>query len=213
MSKETRLARRRPNDGFTLIEAMVAMAFLAVGLLGTFMGLVHAATVAREGQLRQYKMELIDASLNRLLLADKTQLPGMVGGLKSIPDAMRPKELDIGVAPWSIDPSATDASKYGDGNYKLPRDLGVGAVFNIAANGKIYPVEGTFPDCSSVPVGAYCREVLLHNRLPQPASPSNTPIQGRLDVAGARSFTLWIRVSRKGEALDMAVVERKVLVL
>jgi hypothetical protein len=54
--------------------------------------------------------------------------------------------------------------------------------------------------------------VLLHNRLALPGSAQNSPVQGNLDAANARSSTLWIRVSRKGESPSLAVVERKVLV-
>ncbi len=215
MGGQIRIRSSVTSRGFTLIEAMIAMSFLAVGLLGTFMGLVHAANMAREGQLRQYKMELIDAKLNRLMLADKVAMQNMVGGLQTIPDAMTPPTVPIGTNPWMIDPSAPDLTTYGDGSQKLPGDLGVGAVFRVMPNGEIKPLAGPFPTCAdnSIPVGAYCREVLLHNRLPLPSSVPNTQIQNNMDLVGARSFTLWIRISRKGEDADLAVVERRVLVL
>jgi len=203
------------SRGFTLIEAMIAMAFLAVGLLGTFMGLVYAANMAREGQLRQYKMELIDAKLNRLMLTDKVALANMVGGLQTIPVTLMPPSVAIGAAPWVMDPSAPDLRTYTDGTQILPGDLSVGAVFDVKPDGEIRRNPGTFASCvdPAIPVGSYCREVLLHNRMPLPTSAPNTSIQGNLDGLGSKSFTLWIRVSRKGEDPDLAVVERKVLVL
>jgi prepilin-type N-terminal cleavage/methylation domain-containing protein len=80
---------RAKIGGFTMIEAMVAMTILAVGLLGNFMALVQASNLSREGQLRQYKTMLVDTKMQRLLLADKSQLPTMVGGLQTIPRAWR----------------------------------------------------------------------------------------------------------------------------
>src|SRR6266849_11038400 len=75
------------TGGFTMIEALVAMTVLAVGLLGNFMALVQASNLSREGQLRQYKTMLVDTKMQRLLLADKSRLPTMVGGLQTISDA------------------------------------------------------------------------------------------------------------------------------
>jgi type II secretory pathway pseudopilin PulG len=215
MTGQTPIRSSATSCGFTLIEAMIAMAFLAVGLLGTFMGIVHAANMAREGQLRQYRMELIDAKLNRLLLADKIALQNMVGGLQTIPNTLMPPTVAIGAAPWVMDPSAPDLSTYSDGSQKRPGDLGTGAVFRVMPDGEIKPLAGPFLSCTdpAIPVGSYCREVLLHNKLPLPSSAPNTPVQGKLDSAGVNSFTLWIRISRVGEAAGLAVVERKVLAL
>jgi prepilin-type N-terminal cleavage/methylation domain-containing protein len=200
--------------GFTLIEAIIAMTILAIALLGTFMGLVEAARVSREGQLRQYKTELIDAKLQRLLLADKTVLPNMVGGLQTVPASLLAPSLSIGAAPWVIDPSAPDPSSLAPGS-PMPGDLGIGSVFQVWPDGEIRPLAGPFASCvdPAIPVGAYCREVLLHNRLLLPGSAPNTQIQNNLDAVNARSSTLWIRVFRKGESANFAVVERKVLVL
>jgi len=199
---------RLANRGFTLIEAMIAMTVLAIGLLGTFMGLVHAATVAREGQLRQFKTALIDAKIQRLMLADKSQLPNMVGGVQTVPDGVLPPSLGIAVAPWVIDPSP------GDFSVSLPGDLGVGAVFRVLPDGEIRPVAGAFASCtdSTIPDGAYCRELLLQGSLPLPTT-VNAQVQNSINATGARSFTLWVRTFRKGESLSLAVVERKVIIL
>lgn len=201
------MPRRLPDRGFTLIEAMIAMTVLAIGLLGTFMGLVHAATVAREGQLRQFKSTLIDAKFQRLALADKSQLANMVGGVQTIAVTDLPPS-GIGAAPWVIDPSVPDPSP------NMPGDLGTGAVFRVLPDGEISPLTGPFTSCvdAAIPVGAYCRELLLHSKLPLSTS-NNLQVQGRLDTAGAQSFTLWIRISRKGESQGLAVLERKVIVL
>jgi type II secretory pathway pseudopilin PulG len=199
---------RSKIGGFTMIEAMVAMTVLAVGLLGNFMALVQASKLSREGQLRQYKTMLVDTKMQRLLLADKIRLPTMVGGLQTISDTLYPPSVAIGGAPWVIDPSTPDSAVPG------PGDLGKGAVFSLSPNGDVHPLTGTFTSCAdpAIPAGAYCREVLLHNRLPL-ATAGNATVQANLDAAGAQSSTLWIRISRKGDSFGFAVFERKVLVL
>ena len=206
---------RHPGQrGFTLIEAMIAMSILAIALLGTFIGLVEAARVAREGQLRQYKTELIDAKIQRLLLADKTLLPAMVGGLQTVPNTLVATTVAVGGAPWVIDPSAPDSTAI-PSTGPMPGDLGVGAVFRVLPDGEIRPIAGTFTSCAdaTIPAGAYCRELLLQNKLVLPASAPNTQLQALVDAVNARTTTLWIRISRKGEPGNFAVVERKVLVL
>jgi prepilin-type N-terminal cleavage/methylation domain-containing protein len=204
------MSKRMPSirRGFTLIEAMVSMAVLAIGLLGTFMGLVHAATVAREGQLRQFKSALVDAKIQQLLLSDKSQLPNLVGGVRTVATSLLAPSLVVGAAPWAIDPSA------GDFSVNMPGDLGSGSVFRVLPDGQIRPISGTFTSCTDVniPAGAYCRELLLQGSLPLPTT-ANAQVQNSLNATGARSFTLWVRVSRMGEASSLAVVERKVIVL
>jgi len=204
-----RLPVRAKAGGFTMIEAMIAMTLLAIGLLGTFVGLVQASNVAREGQLRQYKTMLVDTKMQRLLLADKSKLPNMVGGLQTISGTLYPPTAAIGSAPWVIDPSPADTSFPG------PGDLGRGAVFSLLPDGEVQPIAGSFSSCvdPTIPNGVYCREVLLHNRLPLPASAPNSQVQANLDAVGARSSTLWVRISKKGDSLGFAVFERKVLVL
>jgi type II secretory pathway pseudopilin PulG len=200
---------RARAGGFTLIDAMIAMTLLAIGLLGTFVGLIQASNVTREGQLRQYKTMLVDTKMQRLLLADKTVLPNMLGGLQTILPTVYPPALPIGSAPWIIDPSTPDTSLPG------PGDLGRGAVFTVLADGEVQPLTGTFSSCvdPTIPSGTYCREVLLHNQLPLPGSALNSQLQTNLNNAGARSSTLWIRISRRGDPLSYSAFERKVLVL
>jgi len=200
--------------GFTLIEAMIAMSILAIALLGTFIGLVEAARVAREGQLRQYKTELIDAKIQRLLLADKILLPTMVGGLQTVSNTVNARDIAIGTAPWIIDPSAPDSTAI-PSTGPMPGDLGVGAIFRVMPDGEIRPLAGTFTSCAdaTIPTGAYCRELLLQNKIVLPTSAQNTSIQAQVDAVNARTTTLWIRISRVGEPRNFAVVERKVLVL
>ena len=205
---------RRPRPGgFTLIEAIIAMGILAIALLGTLSGLIEATRIAREGQFRQYKTALIDAKVQRLLLADKSTLPNMVGGLQTVAPLFLAPSVAIGSAPWLIDPSPPDPSSIPPTG-PMPGDLGTGSVFRVLPNGEIRPIAGVFLSCAdpAIPVGAYCREVLLHNRLALSGSAPNTQVQNNLDAVNARSSTLWIRVSRKGEVSTLAVVERKSVV-
>lgn len=203
-----RRSTRAKIGGFTMIDSLIALSLLLIALLGNFMALVQASKIIREGQLRQYKTMLMDAKMQRLLLADKSSLPNMVGGLQTISDTLYPPNVAIGSAPWVIDPSAPDTSVPG------PGDLGRGAVFSLVADGEIQPITGTFSSCvdPTIPVGAYCREVLLHNRLPLATSASNSSLQNSLDGVGAQSSTLWVRISRKGDGSSLAVFERKLLV-
>jgi hypothetical protein len=145
--------------------------------------------------------------MQRLLLANKSQLPTMVGGLQTISNTLYPPSVAVGAAPWVIDPSTPDTTVPG------PGDLGKGAVFSISPNGDVHPITGTFSSCAdpAIPAGAYCREVLLHNRLPL-ATGANATIQTNLDAAGAQSSTLWVRISRTGDSLGFAVFERKLVV-
>ena len=207
MSKAMRRPARARMSGFTMIEAMVAMTILAIGLLGNFMALVQASKLSREGQLRQFKTTLVDTKMQRLLLADKSRLPTMVGGLQTVSATLYPPSVAVGAAPWVIDPSTPDTTVPG------PGDLGKGAVFSISPNGDVHPITGTFSSCAdpAIPAGAYCREVLLHNRLPL-ATGANATIQTNLDAAGAQSSTLWVRISRTGDSLGFAVFERKLVV-
>jgi len=208
-----RISSRIRRGGFTLIEAMMALAILAIALLGTLSGLIEATRIAREGQFRQFKTALIDAKVQRLLLADKSALPNMVGGLQTVAPLFLAPSVAIGSAPWLIDPSPPDPSSIPPTG-PIPGDLGTGAVFWVWADGEIRPIAGSFLSCAdpAIPAGAYCREVLLHNRLALPGSAQNSQVQGNLDAVNARSSTLWIRVSRKGESPSLAVVERKALV-
>src|SRR5260370_7098849 len=136
---------RHPGQrGFTLIEAMIAMSILAIALLGTFSGLVEAARVASEGQLRQYKTELIDAKIQRLLLADKTLLPAMVGGLQTVSNTLVPPTVAVGGAPSIIDPSAPDPTPI-PSTAPLPGDLGLRAVSPLFPYGAILPYPAPLP--------------------------------------------------------------------
>src|SRR5262249_51261574 len=133
-----RRSTRAKIGGFTMIDSLIALSLLLIALLGNFMALVQASKIIREGQLRQYKTMLMDAKMQRLLLADKSSLPNMVGGLQTISDTLYPPNVAIGSAPWVIDPSAPDTSVPG------PGDLGRGAVFSLVADGEIQPITGTF---------------------------------------------------------------------
>lgn len=179
--------------GFTLLETLVALAILSVAMLGAFAGVIYASTDLRQGQIRQYKVLLLEAKSQRVTLSDKIVLLSQA----QVPPTQPPDQTAVGSAPWQVDRSAI-----------VSDDLATGSYFTILPNGDIQQLSlgGSSVPCndSSLPDGTYCRELLLTQGLP--------PGGSALLPAPARSFTQWIRVSRKGEPLAAAVVQRKVIV-
>ena len=184
--------------GVTLIETMVALLILAIASVGAFTTLLSAKGELREGQLRQYKMTLIDTKVQRLWLTSKTLLP--------LPALLPPSTLGLASAPlnssgWSV-----------DGTTPLPGDLGTGSYFKIISDGTITPLNGaTVPavaagtPCNSaaLPVGVYCREVLItQGMLPN----------GALPPGATKVWVYWVRVVRSGEIVDKAALDQVVLV-
>lgn len=186
----------RARQGFTLIEVMVGMAVLLIGGLGALTGLAAASREMRDGQLRQYKMVLLDATAQRISLQDKELL--IKAALTGI--ALPSTVSAISGAPWTLDATPLVAG-----------DLGTGAYFEVLTNGIIRQLDATTTPavaantaCSAVPQGVYCREVV--NRL---GAPVTSP--GTIAAVGAVA-TVWIRVSRKGEPASHSVMTREVIV-
>lgn len=206
-----RATSSRLRRGFTIIEGMIALAVLAVAAAGALLALVNANQMIREGQLRQLKMVLVEASAQRgmfsLANTDTTADAGPV--VTTTPD-----NAAIGASPWKIDDSPA-----------LDLDLGTGAFFKLFPDGTITPMTCDGPDGGGVagclstatynscgaalPNGIYCREIAVGPNLPPGA---NSVVSGELLDAGAGFHTRWIRVSRKGEPRSRAVVYREVVV-
>lgn len=190
-----KVGRRTPR-GFTILESMVAIGILAVGVLGALNGLIFSSTLVRDGQLRQWKMVLLDAKTQRLWLANKASLFSSAVALPTT----NPRSIAIGTPPWTVDSSASVAS-----------DLGTGAYFSVTATGQITPVTtvtaGTPCGASSIPTGTYCREVLVTTGLPTALGPNAAILPSE-----AQAVTVWTRLSRKGEPASLAVVHQEVLV-
>lgn len=187
--------RRQQPRGFTLIEVIVALTITLMVSASVLLALLAASRELREGQLRQYKSVLVDASTQRVRLSDKATLISNAVAAGTLPSTVSA----ISTAPWTLDPTAVVAG-----------DLSTGAYFSVLANGQISQLgPATVPPvpantaCSAVPDGVYCREVVAMKGAPVAAP-------GAI-LAGAPVATVWIRVSRKGEPASMAVSTQEVV--
>jgi prepilin-type N-terminal cleavage/methylation domain-containing protein len=200
--------------GFTLIETMIAMAVLVISLVGTLVALASASQQLKNGQIRQYRGELVDAALQRFQLENKLINPaGFFNGtapLASAPTlaatcASPCNKLAIGT--WVPDPTQTAGF--------TPGDISSGAYFTVRADGEIQqltattspPVANGTP-CNAVPVGTFCREVLF-TQSSGPIVGSNANWKGAWPPpqlsSTTVSYTVWVRVSRQGDSLSQAL--------
>lgn len=186
----------KAQRGSSLLEVIVALAILALAASGALSGLLTANKDLRQGQLRQYKMALVDATMQRMLLADKTQLQARAVALPATP----PAQLAIGAAPWGPDTTSV-----------VPGDLSTGAYFWVRPDGEITQITGipagTKCNAAALPEGSYCREVLLTTGMPVALGTHSAVLP-----TTALPLTYWVRVARKGEVPITAVVHRKVIV-
>lgn len=189
----------RDRSGFTLLETMFAMVILAIALMGAFAAFVYVSRELREAQLRQYKTVLAQAKIERLRLANRSSFfpaPNPNPGVQQV-ELLAPAQ-----GGWTMDTSNPSLG-----------DLGTGGLFRISPNGNILRENQsgiTGCDQTSIPDGAFCREVLIHADVPGTAL--NGPL--RLSLPGIRTsaVTVWVRVLRKGEPVGAAAVQAQVLV-
>ena len=190
--------RRVDIAGFTLLETMIALAVLAIALMGTLGGFITVDTQIRDAQLRQGKTMLLDAKVQRVLLTNKAELTG-------IPAA------------WTPDPTQAIVNA---NNTPTPRpvpdpdiDLSVGAYFSVLPNGEIAQINlpaGTPCTSPLLPSGAYCRELMVTPGMPNGASmPSGGAWPGLNGVVAPQTY--WIRVYRRGQNVNQALVYQQVL--
>jgi prepilin-type N-terminal cleavage/methylation domain-containing protein len=176
--------------GFSLVETMIALAILATGATAALVALSSATRDAAEGQLRQFRTALVDASASRFRLMDKALLAARVQPGEPLSFAAA-AALPPGTAPWVTDPTPDSRA-----------DLSSGAFFTITGNGDIAPVtsvpKGTACGSAAQPAGTYCREVLVQRALPG---------KGRA-AAGAEVVTVLIRLLKKGESPAAAPAPR-----
>lgn len=193
--------RSRRAQGFTLIELFVAMAVLLIGSIGALVGILNASKDLRDGQLRVLANVLLEARLQRSRLQDKLALfnQGNATGSYTSPGV---ENTGLGDAPWKMD---DDLPSGGDSN-----DLGYGALFSVLPDGTIVrPTLASTPtSCASsaIPKGVYCREVVVTR-----GAPVSSP--GDIIASSAQVATLWVRVSRIGDPIGLAVVTREVIAL
>jgi prepilin-type N-terminal cleavage/methylation domain-containing protein len=190
--------------GFSLIEVMVALAILAFVAIGALGAIIMASQNVRDGQLRQYKAALVEARVQLLMLADKTQLNSgspaanaLYGTLGSYPGQSLEK-VAIGSSPWQLDPTPASTNA-----------LGTGPFFSVTEGGNIATVSSGATSCadSTLKKGTLCREVALISGMPDGSSPTS-----------GTAYTLWTRVIRVGDPSPSsnpslyAVVDREVVV-
>jgi prepilin-type N-terminal cleavage/methylation domain-containing protein len=190
---------RLDTAGFTLLETMIALAILGIALMGTLGGFITVDTQLKDAQLRQGKMVLLDAKVQRVLLTNKAELTG-------IP------------AVWTPDPTQSIVNA---NNTPTPRpvpdpdiDLSVGAYFLVLPNGEITQINlaaGTPCTSGLLPGGAYCREVMVTPGMPNGAAlPSGGAWPGLNGVVAPQTY--WIRVYRRGQNPSQAQVYQQVLI-
>ncbi len=169
--------------GATILEALIAALVIAFGMVAMMAALLAAAQESRQGQNRQSKSALAEASLQRLHLAEKGALYTAAG----VMPGTSPAQFAVGAAPWAPDPTfSADAL-----------DFSTGAYFDVLPDGTITRINSAAdprfstptPTCDTVPVGVFCREVLLARGVP--------PGSGIALPAGSRPVTAWVRVSRR----------------
>jgi prepilin-type N-terminal cleavage/methylation domain-containing protein len=203
-----RLSRQ---TGFTLIEVMAAMAVVAFASMGVFGGINYARQELNDGQIRQFKMVLLDAKAQRLLGGSKQNMStsGFDSLLPTAIPSTPPGKVPIGANPWVPD-NTTPVSG----------DISSGAYFKIRADGTLTAdttvPAGTACNSSLIPVGTYCREVMITNGTPSGTSSFPTNGVSAVTLQGAAAVSYWTRISRMTssgpESTSRAIVHKDLII-
>jgi prepilin-type N-terminal cleavage/methylation domain-containing protein len=192
-------SRTKNAPGFTLLETMIALAIVAVALVGTLAGFITVDTALRDSQLRQVKMALLDAKSQRMMLENKADLVNMPALWTADPTQSIVNANNTPIARPVPDPDA---------------DLSIGAFFSMLPNGEFQQLNlpaGTGCGDPIVPPGTYCREVQvtagMPNGLSLPPNPAWIALNGSVTPQ-----TYWARIYRRGENPALfAVVYKQVM--
>jgi prepilin-type N-terminal cleavage/methylation domain-containing protein len=211
-----RAARGRAAPGFSLIEVAMAMVVLGMVAAGALSAFVAASQQLRSGQTRQSRSLLVDATAQRWVLGSKAAGSTLWSGASALSTSCSTSPcnmLAIGAAPWAPDPTQTT---------KVAGDLSTGAYFTLNANGSLVQLDNSagsspkVPDgtaCNAVPDNVYCREVLVTTSNAPLVSAGATPSSWSTFLsttpsilpAGSTVYTVWVRVSKKGDTPAQAV--------
>jgi prepilin-type N-terminal cleavage/methylation domain-containing protein len=219
------IRRFEKERGFTLVETMIAVSILGIGLIGSLIALVAASQQLKDGQTRQYRSELVDAALQRFEVANKyVNATGIFSAASpfatatalttACPGAISCNQLPIGGWGAGYDPTQLLAPP------PPPLvDLSIGAYFIVREDGEMQQLTATTVPamvaplpCGSagIPVGVYCREVLVTSAANGGAIvTAGAPWTGAwpppVTVPNASIYTVWVRVSKQGDTLNQAV--------
>jgi prepilin-type N-terminal cleavage/methylation domain-containing protein len=215
------MSSTRALRGFTLIETMIALAILGIALIGSLAALIAASQQLRDGQIRQYRSELVDAAVQRFEVANK--YVGSAGiftgtspfnGAALLTTACPTPCPQMAIGLWNADPT--------QGLPPPPPplvDLSIGAYFIVRSDGEIQQLTATTvpaivgtPPCNdpSLPAGVYCREVLITRATNTGAIVSSGanwtgPWPPLATINTQSIYTVWVRVSQQGDDLTKAV--------
>jgi len=178
----------RRGHGFTLLETLISLAILLILIMGLLSAMGLALGNISAGQGQQYKAALSEATTQARMLSSRQPLVNA----QNYPGAAL-DTYPIDDDHWAVDPA--------------------GAFFTVTPNGEVKELDalnGAVKKCgdAEVPVGTYCREVGLVRGMP---NGDVAPIAAFGGFA-PQAYTLWTRVSRKGESPARAHVHREVIV-
>jgi prepilin-type N-terminal cleavage/methylation domain-containing protein len=209
-----RVSLRKHSAGFTLIEVMISLVVLALAIVGSLSAVIAAGKELRDGQTRQIRGLLGDASAKRWMLASTLPTSTLVtrAALNPIGTACGTacSVHAIGAAPWVVDPTVV-----------IPGDLSTGAYFKVFGNGEVTQITATTTPavplntpCGDplIPKNVYCREVAFTVGGPPivsatgsfPTWPPALPGSWTTPV-GSNLYTVWIRLSKKGDTINDAI--------
>jgi prepilin-type N-terminal cleavage/methylation domain-containing protein len=216
--------KNRTDRGFTLVETMCALAILGIALVGTMVALITTSQQLKDGQIRQYRSELVDAALQRFEVANKYPVnSGFFTGASPFAAAT----ALTAACPGAVPCSQLAIGQWGAG-YDLTQglapppppmvDLSIGAYFIVRTDGEIQQLTATTvpavigtPKCGDVtlPSGSYCREVMITSTTTAGAIVSSGaqwtgPWPPNPTITSQSIYTVWVRVSKTGDKLFQA---------
>lgn len=206
------------QQGFTLLETMIALVVLAVAALGALAGMMTASKELSASQARQYKTSLAEAHAQAyLFLANKQPL--LASAVTVTPPSPEPDQIAVGPEatppspslPWQLDPTTPQEVAPATTPPTFVDPMSAGAFFKVDALGHIVPIDTNVDsnvsawtasrNCLSAPVGTFCREIAV-----------TTGVEDTTVAPSGTAYTLWTRVTRVGDPPGSEVVHREVIV-